>query len=487
MSSLFKLNLPIRSAGWRWVPSLYVFQGLPSCMVMTTSAIFYKDMGISIESFAFWTSLVSLPWSLKPLWAPVVERFGTKRGWTLVMQLLLTILCGALALSLFTGGVFYALSLCIMLLIAFASASHDIACDGYYMLALDQKEQSFFVGIRSTFYRIAMVVATGLIPFVAGRVGAQVSATVGWASAIGGVAVAMLLLLLLCRWGMPAVAENTGRQDNGLQILWRALRSFFTHADAWRFVLFFLLYRLGEALLCKVVTPFLIEDRGAGGIGMTVDQCGMAYGTVGVIGLVVGGIAGGVLASRYGLRRLLWPMILMMNLPNLLYVVMAHFQPDALCPWVTCGILTEQLGYGFGYYGTKLMLEAQMLGLNSCWVAMSFNKGAVTKLMALQEGEKVVNALALGYGETQGIPHRTKPMKKLCRCDGPMPDWFRKGMETVMLAPTAINQQQFLFTLADGTVSARAKLGPCSQIDLGIVKYYFEIGSGKKVFSQDKK
>ncbi len=356
MSSLFKLNLPIRSAGWRWVPSLYVFQGLPSCMVMTTSAIFYKDMGISIESFAFWTSLVSLPWSLKPLWAPVVERFGTKRGWTLVMQLLLTILCGALALSLFTGGVFYALSLCIMLLIAFASASHDIACDGYYMLALDQKEQSFFVGIRSTFYRIAMVVATGLIPFVAGRVGAQVSATVGWASAIGGVAVAMLLLLLLCRWGMPAVAENTGRQDNGLQILWRALRSFFTHPDAWRFVLFFLLYRLGEALLCKVVTPFLIEDRGAGGIGMTVDQCGMAYGTVGVIGLVVGGIAGGVLASRYGLRRLLWPMILMMNLPNLLYVAMAHFQPDALCPWVTCGILTEQLGYGFGFTAYMLLL-----------------------------------------------------------------------------------------------------------------------------------
>ena len=147
----------------------------------------------------------------------------------------------------------------------------------------------------------------------------------------------------------------------------------------------------------------------------------------------------------------------------------------------------EKLEERIGYYGAKLMLEAQMLGLNSCWVAMSFNKGTVTKLMALQEGEKVLNALALGYGETQGIPHRTKPMKKLCRCDGPMPDWFRKGMETVMLAPTAINQQQFLFTLADGTVSARAKLGPCSQIDLGIVKYYFEIGSGKKVFSSDKK
>ena len=146
----------------------------------------------------------------------------------------------------------------------------------------------------------------------------------------------------------------------------------------------------------------------------------------------------------------------------------------------------ENLEERIGYYGAKLMLEAQMLGLNSCWVAMSFHKGAVTKRMPLREGEKVVNALALGYGQTQGTPHRTKPMEKLCRCDGPMPDWFRKGMETVMLAPTAINQQQFLFPLADGRVSARAKLGPCSQIDLGIVKYYFELGSGRKVFSPEK-
>ena len=146
----------------------------------------------------------------------------------------------------------------------------------------------------------------------------------------------------------------------------------------------------------------------------------------------------------------------------------------------------ENLEERIGYYGAKLMLEAQMLGLNSCWVAMSFHKGAVTKRMPLREGEEVVNALALGYGQTQGTPHRTKPMEKLCRCDGPMPDWFRKGMETVMLAPTAINQQQFLFTLADARVSVRAKLGPCSQIDLGIVKYYFELGSGRKVFSPEK-
>lgn len=139
----------------------------------------------------------------------------------------------------------------------------------------------------------------------------------------------------------------------------------------------------------------------------------------------------------------------------------------------------ESLEERIGYYGAKIMLEAQMLGLNSCWTAMSFRKSAVSAHMDLAPGEKVVNALALGYGESQGKPHRSKPMDKLCRCDGPMPDWFRKGMEAAMLAPTAINQQQFLFALSSGTVTAKAKPGPCNKIDLGIVKYYFEVGSGK--------
>lgn len=132
-----------------------------------------------------------------------------------------------------------------------------------------------------------------------------------------------------------------------------------------------------------------------------------------------------------------------------------------------------------GYYGAEIMLKAQMLGLNSCWVALSFNKNNVTKLMSLADGEKVINALALGYGVTQGHERKTKPLQKLCKCDEPMPDWFKKGMEAAMLAPTAINQQQFLISLKDGKLSAKAKIGPCNKIDLGIVKYFFELGSGK--------
>lgn len=346
-----------RGNGWRWVPSLYVFQGVPSCLVMTTSAMMYKDMGVSVASFAFWTSAVCLPWSLKPLWSPVVERYGTKRSWVLACQLCLAALLAGLGLSFLSGPMFYALSLCLMLLVAMASASHDIACDGYYMMALPEREQSFFVGIRSTFYRVAMVASTGLVPFVAGRVGASAGDTaVGWAAALCGAGGALLLLFALCRWGMPSVAERRGRQDDGLRILWRALRSFFSHPGAAATVTFFAVYRLGEALLAKIVTPFLIDSRSAGGIGLSVDQCGIVYGTFGVAALVLGGILGGVLSSRLGLRRTLWPMVALMNLPNLAYVALAHWQPAASSGMVAAAVVTEQFGYGFGFTAYMLVM-----------------------------------------------------------------------------------------------------------------------------------
>lgn len=344
-------------SGWRWVPSLYVFQGLPSCLVMTTSAMMYKDMGVGVASFAFWTSLVCLPWSLKPLWAPVVERYRTKRAWVLACQVLLVALLVGLGLSFLTGAAFYALSLCLMLLVAMASASHDIACDGYYMMALSERGQSFFVGIRSTFYRVAMVAATGLVPFVAGRVGASAGdAAVGWSTALCGAGAALLVLFALCRWGMPVVAERRGRQDDGLRILARALRSFFSHPGAAATVTFFAVYRLGEALLAKIVTPFLIDSRSAGGIGLSVDQCGIVYGTFGVLALVLGGILGGVQSSRLGLRRTLWPMVALMNLPNLAYVALAHWQPAASSGMVTAAVVTEQFGYGFGFTAYMLVM-----------------------------------------------------------------------------------------------------------------------------------
>lgn len=343
-------------SGWRWVPPLYVFQGVPSCLVMTTSALLYKDMGVDATSFAFWTSVVCLPWSFKPLWAPCVERYRTKRWWVLTMQMLLVALFAGLGLSMLSGSAFFPISLILMLLVAFASASHDIACDAYYMMALTQRSQSFFVGIRSTFYRVAMVAATGLVPIVAGNVGAASSPSVGWAVAIGSAGAVLMLFALLCRWGMPVISEPVGRQDNGIEILLRALKSFFSHDGVVAAVCFFFSYRLGEAILAKLVTPFLVDDRAMGGLGLSVARCGEVYGTYGVLMLVVGGILGGMLASRFGLRRMLIPMLIFMNLPNVAYVALAHLQPEATSWWVTAAVMTEQFGYGFGFTAYMLAL-----------------------------------------------------------------------------------------------------------------------------------
>lgn len=346
--------------GWRWVPPLYVFQGVPSCLVMTTSALLYSDMGVSMTSFAFWTSLVCLPWSLKPLWSPFVERYSSKAQWVRLSQVVLVLAFVSLALSMLTP-VFYPLSLALMLVVAMASSCHDIACDGFYMMALSESQQSFFVGIRSTFYRIAMVATTGLVPLVVGLVkdssgDPSSSAAYGWAAGIGLSAFILLVMAVLCRIGMPAIRESNGRQDDSLQIFIRALRSFFSHPGAIAAVAFFFVYRLGEALITKAVLPFLNSSRAEGGLGLDVAECGIIYGTYGVIALVAGGILGGILASRIGLRRALWPMIAFMNVPNVAYVILAHFMPDTTSLWIPAAVMIEQFGYGFGFTAYMLVM-----------------------------------------------------------------------------------------------------------------------------------
>lgn len=344
------------SRGWRWVPSLYLFQGIPSCMVMTMSALFFQDMGVGIESFAFWTSVVCLPWSLKPLWAPVVERVATKRQWVMVTEAVLAGLFLALGCAVLSHEWFYPMCLGLMLLIAFASASHDIACDAYYMMALPLRDQDFFVGIRSTFYRVAMVATVGAIPYISGRVGMLYGEALGWTLGFFALGVVLALLLVINSGGMPHVDEPAGRRDNELLILLRAFRSFFSHPGMAPTVCFFLLYRLGEAQLVKVVTPFLVDARSVGGLGLSVDACGVTYGTFGVLALVAGGVAGGWCAARYGLKRCLWPMVALMTLPNIGYVLLAHYQPAAASWWVDAAVVTEQLGYGYGFTAYMLLM-----------------------------------------------------------------------------------------------------------------------------------
>ena len=355
---IFMTRMRIASKGWAWVPSLYIFQGIPSNIVLTTSVLMFTDMGVGASQIVMWTGLASLPWSLKPLWSPIVESRSSLRNWVKTTELILTLCIIGLAGSLMTD-MFFGLSLIMMTVIAISSATHDIACDGYYMEALDKEEQSFFVGIRSTFYRVATIAAGGVVPIVSGRVArASGSEAEGWATAIATTGLLLGILYIVNRQSMPIVKETPRRQDGAWQILIRAFGSFFTHRGAIAAITFFLTYRLGEAQLSKIVPIYMVD--GENGVGMSVTTYGVIYGTVGVIALTAGGILGGLMASKIGLRRSLWPMILMMNLPNIAYVMLAHYGVDmsqtsglaAVCSTV----IIEQFGYGFGFSAYMLAI-----------------------------------------------------------------------------------------------------------------------------------
>jgi MFS transporter, PAT family, beta-lactamase induction signal transducer AmpG len=471
---------------WSWIPTLYLYQGIPYSIVMTTSGLIYKTMGISVAALAFWTSLLYLPWTIKPLWSPYVEVVSTKRNWIIVTQLLLGITFIVVGTAMPTS-VFFPLTLGLFALIAFSSASHDIAADGFYMHALDQHKQAFFVGIRSTFYRIAMLTAMGVIPLIAGMVqentglepiDLQVSAvpsgtfvtevppgaftadsslqtsilhypeevkvplyqkntagpdsavtyialsappeagdkivlnlvhksgskdirlaknqtgqfefnrenwnqpvrvifttdhnlsrsasavfriTAGnvafsWTVALGVLGLFLMLLGIYHRFILPRPQETKTAERVSLRVYGAVFISFIRKPGIVPALLFLLLYRFGESQSIKIATPFLVDSRASGGIGLTSAQYGIAYGTIGMLSLTVGGILGGILAARYGLKRLFWLMALSMNLPNLGLLYIAYAQPLPGNFAVYAAIILEQFGYGFGFTAYMLFL-----------------------------------------------------------------------------------------------------------------------------------
>jgi MFS transporter, PAT family, beta-lactamase induction signal transducer AmpG len=471
---------------WAWIPTLYFYQGIPYSIVMITSGLIYKTMGISVASFAFWTSLLYLPWAVKPLWSPYIDVVSTKRNWIIWTQVLIGLAFIVLGIVM-PFKFFYPLSILVFAVIAFSSASHDIAADGFYMYALNQHKQAFFVGIRSTFYRFAMLAALGLIPIVAGIVqkntglkpltfeassvmpgeyipfdpsGIVVTEQTGkpsillfpsevkvpvykagesevdsaviyialsappvegetvvvnisrqagskdidlakgatgrfefnstnwnapvavpimvnhnltgvtttgflitagniafsWVVSLGILGIVLLLLAIYNKIFLPHPVENKDKE----RVSWVVFRdvwvSFFTKPGVVPALIFFLLYRLGESQLMKIATPFLVDSRSAGGIGLTAAQYGIIYGTVGMVSLTLGGILGGITAAKYGLKRLIWIMALMLNVPSALYIYLAYFQPmpGDLAIYMSVGF--EQFGYGFGFTAYMLYM-----------------------------------------------------------------------------------------------------------------------------------
>lgn len=471
---------------WAWVPTLYLYQGIPYSIVMTTSGLIYKTMGVSVSALAFWTSLLYLPWAIKPLWSPYVEVVSTKRNWIVVTQLLLGVLF-MLAGMVMPLHFFFPLSVALFAVAAIASASHDIAADGFYMHALDQHKQAFFVGIRSTFYRIAMLTAMGAIPLAAGLVqertgldpvslavnavpkGTVIPSPVpesplpakntapalvltsreinipisqavdqqpdtavsyivlsappaddenivvtldyksgsknikmmpgqperfeftkdnwnnpvpvvftvdrnlakpetaefivsagniafSWMVSLALLGIFLLLLGVFHKFMLPYPVVEKAADTVSLKVYIDVFVSFFKKPGVIPALLFFFLYRFGEAQSIKIATPFLVDARGNGGIGLTAAQYGLAYGTIGMLALTLGGILGGICAARYGLKKLIWLMALSMNLPNIGLLYIAIVQPMPSDALVYGAIVLEQFGYGFGFTAYMLFM-----------------------------------------------------------------------------------------------------------------------------------
>ena len=342
---------------WSWVPSLYFGQGLPYVAVMMLSVIMYKNHGISNTDIALYTSWLYLPWVIKPLWSPFIEMFGTKRIWIVGLQL---VIGAALALVALTTSLpyFFQLSLAVFWLIAFSSATHDIAADGFYMLGLTQNRQAAFVGVRSTFYRLAMISGQGALVYLAGSL-SQASGDVRLAWSIVFLILAALFigLALYHQLVLPKPADDVpgaGKGDLMADFL-ATFASFFKKKGIFTILGFLLLFRLGEAQLLKLALPFLLDPAQAGGLGLSTSEVGLVYGTVGVIALTLGGLLGGYVIARHGLKRCLWLMVLAVHLPDLVFVYLAMALPDNLYLIGAC-IATEQFGYGFGFAAYMLYM-----------------------------------------------------------------------------------------------------------------------------------
>ncbi len=365
----------VKPGPWSWIPTLYFASGLPYVVVMTVSVIMYKRLGISNTDIALYTSWLYLPWVIKPFWSPFVDILRTKRAWIIAMQLLIGAGLGGVALTIPTDD-FFRNTLAFLWLLAFSSATHDIAADGFYMLGLSKHDQTWFVGIRSTFYRLAMIAGQGLLIMLAGALesalqspGTDTVAVAGasidpgtaqaWVIAFYIMAGMFVLFFAWHRFVLPKPAEDKPTLHDTYADVMRDFSqtfvTFFRKPKIGLILAFLLLFRFSEAQLAKLAPPFLLDSSELGGLALSTGQVGFAYGTIGVLMLTLGGLLGGFVAARHGLKRWLPWMVIAINLPNAVYIFLSQVLPDNLLI-VNLAIGVEQFGYGFGFAAYMLFM-----------------------------------------------------------------------------------------------------------------------------------
>lgn len=363
-------NTKQKVPAYAWVPSLYLGEALPFSAVMLISVIMFKELGLTDGQITFYTGWLGLPWVIKPIWSPIIDNLKTKRWWIVSMQFFMGIALALVAFTLPTGFWLQG-SLAIFILIAFASATHDISADGFYIIGLPDKEQELYVGVRNTFYRIGMVIGQGGLVLLAGYIqqaqalGDMFSShsqfspvTLSWMVVFIILGVLMFLLGLYHAFILPRVEKVVHDHfdfKEQMREFWLTLKVFGTKPHIISALCFILLFRLPEGLLTKMVPLFLTRSTAEGGLAMSDVDFGLIYGTLGVIGLLLGGIVGGWVVSKWGLKKCLWPLVLCITLPDAVYVYLSYLPTDNLWLIGTC-VCIEQIGYGLGFAAYTLYL-----------------------------------------------------------------------------------------------------------------------------------
>ena len=340
---------------WAWIPTLYFAGGLPNIIVTGLSVVMYMQMGLTDAEVGLYTGWLALPWVIKPLWSPFIDLLKTKRWWVLTMQALIGASLAGIAFSIPTAFWFQA-TMCLFFLIAFCSATHDIAADGFYMIELDDHNQAKYVGLRNTFYRLAIIFVNGMLVSLAGILQVMFRGQIRftWALIFYGLAGLFIGLWLYHSRFMPRPTEDVHTKRTLTEVTSELKKMFITFFQKFDrrgtliVMLFLLFYRFPEALLNTMTKTFMLRNNYAGGLGLSPQEYGLANGTVGLIGLLLGGIIGGILVSRDGMKRWLWPMVCAITLPDVVYIYLSYSLNSNLVVVSSC-LFIEQFGYGLGF------------------------------------------------------------------------------------------------------------------------------------------
>lgn len=396
------------SSPLRWVPSAYFAMGMPFVVLNVVCVLMFKGLGIEDSQIALWTSIIMFPWTIKFLWSPFLEIFKTKKFFVVATQLVSGIGFGLVALALHLPS-FFAVSIAILAVIAMSGATHDIALDGLYMAELSQQDQAKYIGWQGAFYNLAKLLATGLLVYVAGVLmefyrasgATEIEAALPAWTIIISVCGAILLILGLYHAktlpsGGAAVEPESRTSSEVMNELWVVIKDFFSKKHIWLYIAFIIFYRLGEGFVMKIVPLFLKADVASGGLGLTEKQIGLFYGTFGAAAFVLGSLAAGYYISRIGLKKALFSLVCIFNIPFLIYTYFAIAQPSSTL-LIGSGIVLEYFGYGFGFVGLTLFMMQQVAPGKHQMAHYAFASGIMNLSVMMTGAVSGFLSDALGY------------------------------------------------------------------------------------------